>query len=115
MRLCRMIRDRLATAYSHKKSYADNIKRALEFQRVGNVAYEMKLLQDYASVHPMFHVSMLKKYLGYPTSILLVEGSRVDENLSYEEVPIEISHRQVKRLRNKEVATVKVLWQNHLV
>ena len=37
------------------------------------------------------------------------------ENLSYEEVLVEILDRQVKRLRNKEVASVKVLWRNHLV
>ncbi|WMV24829.1 hypothetical protein MTR67_018214 [Solanum verrucosum] len=32
-----------------------------------------------------------------------------------EEVPIEISDRQVSKLRNKEVASVKVLWRNQLV
>ena len=35
--------------------------------------------------------------------------------VSYEEIPVEILDRQVKRLRNKEIATVKVLWRNHLV
>ncbi|WMV30228.1 hypothetical protein MTR67_023613, partial [Solanum verrucosum] len=44
-----------------------------------------------------------------------LEGLKVDENLSYEEVPVEILDRQVKRWRNKEVASVKVLWRNHLV
>ncbi|WMV27894.1 hypothetical protein MTR67_021279, partial [Solanum verrucosum] len=38
-----------------------------------------------------------------------------DESLSYEEVPVEILDRQVKRLRNNEIASVKVLWRNHLV
>ena len=48
-------------------------------------------------------------------SILPIEGLRVDENLSYEEFPVEILDRQVKKLRNKEVASVKVLWRNHIV
>ena len=39
----------------------------------------------------------------------------VDENLSYEEVPMEILDQQVKNLRNKEVASVKVSLKNHLV
>ncbi|WMV33442.1 hypothetical protein MTR67_026827, partial [Solanum verrucosum] len=39
----------------------------------------------------------------------------VKENLSYEEVPVEILDRQVKKLRIKEFASVKVLWRNHLV
>ena len=84
-------------------------------QRVGNVAYEMKVPNDLASVHPVFYVSMLKKCLGDPAFILPVEGLVVDENLSYEEVPVEILDNLVKQLRNKEVATVKVLWRNHLV
>ena len=58
---------------------------------------------------------MLKKCLGDPTSILSVEGLGVDENLFYEEVPIQILDLQMKQLRKKEVATVKVLWRNHLV
>ena len=64
---------------------------------------------ELASVHPIFHISMLKKCLRDPTSILRVEGSGVDENFSYEEVPVEILDRQVKRLRNKDIVTVKVL------
>ena len=63
----------------------------------------------------MFHISMLKKCIGDPVSILSLEVLGVDENLSYEEVSVEILDRQVKRLRNKEVASVKVLWRNHLV
>ena len=63
----------------------------------------------------MFHVSILKKCLGDLASILPVEGLGVDENLSYEEVPVEILDIQVKRLRNKEVSTVKVIWRNHIV
>ena len=56
-----------------------------------------------------------KKCLGNPVSILPVEGLGVDENLSYEEVPLEILYRQVKWLSNKDVPTVKVLWWNQLV
>ena len=83
---------------------------------MGEVAYELALPADLASVHPVFHVSMLKKCLGGdPSSILPVKVLRVDENLSYEEVPVEILDRQVKRPRNKKVATVKVLCRNHLV
>ncbi|CAN4076706.1 unnamed protein product [Withania somnifera] len=35
--------------------------------------------------------------------------------LAYEEVPVVILDRQVKKLRNKEVASVKVLWRNQQV
>ena len=82
---------------------------------MGQVPYDLELPAELASVHPFFHVSLLKKCLGDPTSILPVEGLGVDEDLSYEEVPVEILDRQVKRLRNKEIATAKVLWRNDLV
>ena len=78
------------------------------------MAYELKLPNQLASVHPVFHVSMIKKWIGDPVSILPIEGLGVDENLSYDEVPVKILDFQDK-LRNKEVASVKVLWRNHLV
>ncbi|XP_069144426.1 uncharacterized protein [Solanum lycopersicum] len=84
-------------------------------QCVGEVAYVLALPAELASVHPVFHVYMLKKCIGVPTSILPVEGLGVGEDLSYEEVLVEILERQVKWLRNKEIATVKVLWRNHPV
>ncbi|XP_069150862.1 uncharacterized protein [Solanum lycopersicum] len=65
-------------------------------QRVGEVAYELALPAELASVHPVFHVSMLKKCLGDPASILHVEGLGVGEDLSYEEIPVEILDRQYK-------------------
>ena len=43
-------------------------------QRVGEVANDLALPADQDSVHPVFHVSMLKKFLGDPASILPVEG-----------------------------------------
>ena len=43
-------------------------------QRVGEVAYELALPVELSFIHPVFHVSMLKKCLGDPASILPVEG-----------------------------------------
>ena len=70
-------------------------------QRVSKVVCELKLPSELASVHPVFHVSMLKKCIGDPESILPIKGLGVKENLSYEEVPVEILNRQAKKLRKK--------------
>ena len=43
---------------------------------------------------------MLKKFLGDPTSIVPVQGLGVDEDLSYEEIPVEILYIHVKWIRN---------------
>ena len=37
----------------------------------------------------------------------------MNDDLSYEEIPIAILDRQVKKLRSKEITLVKVLWRNH--
>ena len=63
--------------------------------------YELKVPSKLASVHLVFHVSMLNKCIGDPMSILPIEGLGVDEKLSYEEVLIDILDRQVKKMRNK--------------
>ncbi|WMV41603.1 hypothetical protein MTR67_034988 [Solanum verrucosum] len=84
-------------------------------KRVGKVAYEFKLPIELAPIHSVFHISMLKKCIGDPVSILPLEGLGVNENLSDEEVSVEILDHQLKKLRNKEVSSVKVLWRNHLV
>lgn len=56
---------------------------------------------------------MLRKYLPDPSHMLQPQSIRVDKDLSYEEEPIAFVDRQVKKLRNKEVASVKAIWRNH--
>ncbi|XP_069151875.1 uncharacterized protein [Solanum lycopersicum] len=50
---------------------------------------------------------MLKKFLGNPESILPVKGLGVDDDLSYEELQVEILTDKQRGLRNKEIATIK--------
>ncbi|WMV37547.1 hypothetical protein MTR67_030932 [Solanum verrucosum] len=81
----------------------------------GRVAYELDLPLDLVSMHPVFHVSLLRKCIGNPTSVVPLDSVDVKESLSYEEVLFEILDHQVLKLRNKEVSSVKVLWRNQLV
>ena len=39
----------------------------------------------------------------------------VKDGLTYEEIPVVILDRQVRKLRTKEVASVKVLWRSQKV
>ncbi|XP_059302273.1 uncharacterized protein LOC132054247 [Lycium ferocissimum] len=108
----KLIQERLRTAQSRHKSYADVRRRELEFQVGDWVAYELELPSELQTVHPVFLVSMLRKCIGDPSRIVHVDDIQVTENLTYEEEPIVILDRQVRRLRNKEVASVKVLWRS---
>lgn len=64
---------------------------------------------DLASVHPVFHVSLLKKCINNSTNVVLLGSVDVQDNLSYEEFLVEILNHQVRILRGKEVPLVKVL------
>ncbi|TMX05622.1 hypothetical protein EJD97_014308 [Solanum chilense] len=55
------------------------------------------------------------KCIGDPESILPIEGLGVKDNLYFEDVEVQIIDIQVRKLRNKEVASVKLLLRNHLV
>ncbi|KAH0676195.1 hypothetical protein KY285_023996 [Solanum tuberosum] len=115
-----IIQERLKTTKSHQKSYTDVRRRDLDFEvddwvysnvspmkgvmrfgKKGNSvpAYELELPPELAAVHPVFHISMLKKCMGDPSV----------------NIPTEDSGLQVHKLRTKEVASVKVLWRNQFV
>ena len=79
------------------------------------MAYELEFPTELAAVHLVFHISLLKKCVGDLASIVPLESVAVKDSLTYEEVPVEILDRQVRRLRNKEVASVKVLWRSQSV
>ncbi|XP_070036773.1 uncharacterized protein [Nicotiana tomentosiformis] len=82
-------------------------------RRIGRVAYELDLPLELQAVHPVFHVSMLWKCIGDHSLITPIEDIHIAEDLSYAEVPVVILDRQVRKLRTKEVASVKVLWRNN--
>ena len=82
-------------------------------EKVGLVAYRLALPPELSSIHPVFHVSMLRKYLYDPSHVIKYQEVKVNDDLSYEEIPIAILGRQVKKLRSKEITLVKVLWRNY--
>ncbi|XP_059315824.1 uncharacterized protein LOC132066544 [Lycium ferocissimum] len=84
-------------------------------QRIGQVTYKLDLPPDLEAVHQVFHVSVFHKCIGDPSRITPIENVQVTEDLSYEEIPVAILDRQVCKLQTKEVASVKVLWQNNNV
>ncbi|KAL4028088.1 hypothetical protein IC575_011280 [Cucumis melo] len=84
-------------------------------ERIDPVAYRLALPPSLSTVHDVFHVSMLRKYVPDPSHVVDYEPLEIDENLSYTEQPVEVLAREVKMLRNREIPLVKVLWRNHRV
>ncbi|GJR96809.1 hypothetical protein Tco_0268983 [Tanacetum coccineum] len=62
-------------------------------ERLGSVAYKLKLLEELSRVHDTFHVSNLKKcYADEPLAIPL-NGLHFDDKLQFVEEPIKIVDR----------------------
>ena len=66
-------------------------------------------------MHPVFHVSILKRYHGDGNYLIRWDSVLLDENLSYEEDPVAILDIEVRKLRSREIASIKVQWKNRPV
>ncbi|XP_059671067.1 uncharacterized protein LOC132316607 [Cornus florida] len=109
-----IIRDRLRTAQSRQKSYADRRRRALEFsiERIGEVAYRLALPPRLSTVHDVFRVSILRRCLRDETQAIDCTEVQIRPNTTYVEMPVRIVDSMVKQLRRAEIPLVKVQW-NH--
>ncbi|XP_042386534.1 uncharacterized protein LOC121978226 [Zingiber officinale] len=80
--------------------------------RIGTRAYRVALPPNLSGVHNVFHVSMLRRYISNPSHVIGHESMQWTSDQTYEERPKQILERQVRKLRNKEIKMVKILWGN---
>ncbi|XP_070041274.1 uncharacterized protein [Nicotiana tomentosiformis] len=104
MEKVKIIKERLKTPQCHQKSYSEVPRRDLDFKK------------DKGD-HAVWKEREIKseKVVKDPTLIVPVETIAVNEELSYEEIPVSILDRQIRKLKNKEIASLKVLWRNQQV
>ena len=83
--------------------------------RVGEVAYELALPPGLSEVHLVFHMSMLKRYHGDGNYIIRWDSVLLDKNFFHEEEPVTTLDTEVRKLRSRDIAFVKVQWKNRPV
>ena len=81
--------------------------------KVGPVAYKLKLPPELSRIHDTFHMLKLRKYSPDPSHVLREQPMQLKENLTYEEISMQIVDHKEHVLRSKVIHLVKVLWKNH--
>jgi len=78
--------------------------------KVGAVAYQIMLSLSLSNLRDVFHVSQLRKYVYDLSYVIQVGDLKVKDNLIVDTSLVRIEDREVKRLREKEIVLVNVIW-----
>nr|GEW70442.1 putative reverse transcriptase domain-containing protein [Tanacetum cinerariifolium] len=79
-------------------------------ERIGLVAYRLRLPEELNGVHDTFHVSTLKKCLADAYLHVPLDEIKVVKTLRFVKEPVEIMDREIKKLKYRKIALVKVRW-----
>ncbi|GJS81240.1 putative reverse transcriptase domain-containing protein [Tanacetum coccineum] len=108
-----LIKEKLKAAKDRQKSYADKRRKPFEIlERIGLVAYRLRLSEELSSVHDTFYVSNLRMCLADAKLHVPLKDIKVDKTLCFVEEPVEIMNREVKKLKRRKIALVKVRWNS---
>jgi hypothetical protein len=80
--------------------------------RVGSLAYRLQLPKSMAGVHPVFHVSMLRKYIRDPELKIEADPIIIHQDLTIEAQPVCVLEFSKRVMRNHTIKYVKILWSN---
>ncbi|GKD62142.1 hypothetical protein Tco_1299651, partial [Tanacetum coccineum] len=81
-------------------------------ERIGLVAYRLRLPEELSSVHDTFHVSNLKKCLADANLYVPLDEIKVDKTLHFVEEPKQIMKQEIKKLKRRNIVIVKVRWNS---
>jgi len=79
-------------------------------ERVREVTYRLALPPSLDSVHNVFHVSQLRRYVRDDDHVLDHSELELRLDLSYTERPMAILERTTKKLKNQIIPLVLVSW-----
>ncbi|GJS38114.1 putative reverse transcriptase domain-containing protein [Tanacetum coccineum] len=81
-------------------------------ERIGPIAYRLRLPEELSSVQDTFDVSNLKKCLADANLHVPLNEIKIDKTLRFVEEPVEIMDREVRSLKRSKISLVKVCWNS---
>ncbi|XP_052724011.1 uncharacterized protein LOC128193864 [Vigna angularis] len=79
-------------------------------RKIGPVEYELTLPPQLSNLHPVFHVSQLRKYIANPSHVLELEDIQLRPDRTLEMQPVRIVKSDTRYFKWKVVRMVKVVW-----
>ncbi|GKB88284.1 hypothetical protein Tco_0960556 [Tanacetum coccineum] len=117
-----LVKEKPKATKDRQKSYVDYRRKPLEFEvgdrpfeileRIGLVAYRLRLPEELSSVHDTFHVSNLKKCLTDENLHVPLDEIKVDKTLRFVEEPVKIMDQEINKLNCRKITLVKVRWNS---
>jgi hypothetical protein len=80
--------------------------------RVGYLAYRLQLPESMAELHPVFHVSILRKYIRDPELKIEADPIIIQQDLTIDAQPARVLEFSERVTRNHTIKYVKILWSN---
>ncbi|WMV30280.1 hypothetical protein MTR67_023665 [Solanum verrucosum] len=74
---------------------------------VSNVAYELEFPAELTVVHPIFYISLLKKCVADPKSIVPLESVAMKDSLTYEEFGVDLALSRTRVQRTLKVPELR--------
>ncbi|GJW26950.1 hypothetical protein Tco_0040761, partial [Tanacetum coccineum] len=114
-----LIKEKLKAARDRQKSYADKIRKLLEFEVGDRVLLKvspwkgvLRLPEELSSVHDTFDVSNLKKCLADANLHVPLNEIKINKTLHFVEELIEIMDREIRNLKHSKIPLMKVHWNS---
>jgi hypothetical protein len=77
--------------------------------RVGSLAYRLQLPESMAGVHPVFHVSMLRKYIKDPELKIEADLIIIQQDLTIDAQLVRVLEFSERVIRTRTIKYVKIL------
>ncbi|GKF09510.1 putative reverse transcriptase domain-containing protein, partial [Tanacetum coccineum] len=81
-------------------------------ERIGPMAYKLKLPEELSNLHNTFHIFNLKKCLSNESLIIPMKELQLNDKLNFLEEPVEIMDREIEQLKQSHIPIVKVRWNS---
>jgi hypothetical protein len=82
--------------------------------RVGSLPYRLQLPESMDGVHPIFHISMLRKYIRDPELKIEVDPIIIQQDLTIDAQPVRVLEFSEHVMCNRTIKYVKILWSNQM-